>query len=74
MNERIPTRTIPHMAVNNMLIYSGNQAELSLVTKHLLFLFYGVSCFLLIKIKRRFSKSEGGICEEQDCVCFSLPK
>lgn len=63
-----------YIAVNIMLICGGNQAELSLITKHLLFLLSGVFNFLLIKIKRTFSRSEGGICGEQDRMCFSLPK
>lgn len=57
-----------------MLICGGNQAELSLITKHLLFLLSGVFNFLLIKIKRTFSRSEGGICEEQDRMCFFAAK
>ena len=51
MNGRIQKDSSTYIAVNIMLICGGVQAELSLITKHLLFLFSSVSNFLLIKIK-----------------------
>ena len=57
-----------------MLIYGGSQAEFFVVTKTLILPFSGVSSFLLIRIKRCFSRSEGGICKDQDRMCFFTAK